>query len=179
MEWLNEPALCSILDDKITVKTLPRTDFWRVTHYDFIRDNGHFYFDWVDGDFVAEVEVSGNYKDLYDQAGVMLRVDEHNWIKTGIEYVDGLQQLSAVVTRDYSDWSVTPLDEPLEPLYLRVERYSETIRISYKNTESKYVLLRLAYFPNTPKVQMGIMCASPEGEGYKAVFKNYQLKSVV
>ena len=56
-------------------------------------------------DFVASVKVTGQYKALYDQAGLMLRLDDQNWIKTGIEYVDERQNVSAVVTREFSDWS--------------------------------------------------------------------------
>lgn len=179
MQWLNEPAYYSIVDEKITVRTSPTTDFWRVTHYDFIRDNGHFYFNSIETDFIAEVKISGNYKDQYDQAGIMIRIDQNNWIKTGIEYVDNTQQLSAVVTRDYSDWSVSPLEVLPRPLYLRVERRSEAIRISYSGTGSEYTLLRLAYFPVVPRLQVGLMCASPDGEGYEVVFENYQVKPVV
>ena len=174
MEWLNEPAQWSSSNDRIIINTLPKTDFWRVTHYGFIRDNGHFYFDRVNTDFVVEVEIRGSYQDLYDQAGIMIRSDEHHWIKTGIEYVDGVQHLSAVVTHEYSDWSLTPLLTPLSSIRLRVERRKEAIHISYLDTNSKYVLLRLAYFPNT-EVQVGIVCASPEGNGYEVVFDNYRL----
>ncbi|URK86525.1 DUF1349 domain-containing protein [Rhizobium sp. RCAM05350] len=39
----------------------------------------------------------------------MLRLDERNWIKCGIEYTDGLMHFSVVVTRGVSDWSVIPL----------------------------------------------------------------------
>jgi len=175
MQWLNEPAHWSSSSDQIMVRTSPKTDFWRVTHYGFIRDNGHFYFDRVDTDFVVEVGIRGSYKDLYDQAGIMIRADENHWIKTGIEFVDGVQHLSAVVTHDYSDWSVTPLVTPLSPLRLRVERRKEAIHISYVDANAKYALLRLAYFPIMEEVQVGIMCASPEGEGYEVVFNNYQL----
>jgi regulation of enolase protein 1 (concanavalin A-like superfamily) len=45
MRWLDEPAQRSSSNDRIIVNTSPKTDFWRVTHYGFIRDNGHFYFD--------------------------------------------------------------------------------------------------------------------------------------
>lgn len=175
MQWLNEPAHWSSSNNRIIVSTLPKTDFWRITHYGFIRDNGHFYFDRVNTDFVVEVEISGSYKDLYDQAGIMIRSNENHWIKTGIEYVDGVQHLSAVVTHDYSDWSVTPLLTPLSPLRLYVERRKEAIRISYVDANSKYALLRLAYFPVMQEVQVGIMCASPEGDGYEVVFDNYRL----
>ncbi|MBD2102673.1 DUF1349 domain-containing protein [Leptolyngbya sp. FACHB-261] len=175
MQWLNEPAHWSSSSNQIIVNTSPKTDFWRVTHYGFIRDNGHFYFEQVDTDFVVEVEILGRYKDLYDQAGIMIRSDQNHWIKTGIEYVEGIQHLSAVVTHDYSDWSVTPLLTPPPSLRLRVERRKEAIHISYVDANSKYALFRLAYFPTEQEVQVGIMCASPEGDGYEAIFDNYQL----
>lgn len=79
MQWLNEPPQWSQGDRQIYIKTSPKTDFWRTTHYGFIRDSGHFYFDTVSGDFDVEVYIRGSYIDLYDQAGLMLRIDE----KTG------------------------------------------------------------------------------------------------
>ena len=84
-QWFNEPPSWSREDDAILMTAGPSTDFWRKTHYGFIRDSGHVYFQTVAGDFTAEVKVSGGYKDLYDQAGLMLRIDESNWIKCGIE----------------------------------------------------------------------------------------------
>jgi regulation of enolase protein 1 (concanavalin A-like superfamily) len=48
----------------------------------------------------------------------MIRVDETIWLKTGIEFVDGVQHISAVVTRDYSDWSVVKLSAPIPSLRL-------------------------------------------------------------
>ena len=42
----------------------------------------------------------------FDQAGIMVLVDENTWVKSGIEYTDGVPRLSCVVTNDgYSDWS--------------------------------------------------------------------------
>ena len=76
MEWHCEPPAWTDEDGMITVLTGPKTDFWRATHYGFIRDDGHFYWREVAGDFRAEVKVSGAYTDLYDQAGLMLRLDE-------------------------------------------------------------------------------------------------------
>ncbi len=106
----------------------------------------------------------------------MIRADEKHWIKTGIEYVDGVQNLSAVVTHNYSDWSMTPLHPSPSSLRLRVERHQEAIQISYADENSNYVPFRLAYFPSIRDLQVGIMCASPEGEGFEVVFGNYRLK---
>lgn len=175
MQWLNEPPHWSVLQNQITVQTAAKTDFWRLTHYGFIRDNGHFYFDDVDSDFVAEVKLCGRYKDLYDQAGLMIRANETHWIKTGIEFVDGVQHLSTVVTHQYSDWSMIPLNTPPSSLQLRVERRKEAIHISYLDESLQYKQFRLAAFPDASSVQVGLMCASPDGNGYEVVFEDYQL----
>ncbi len=122
MEWLNEPPTWNIQGDTLTVRAGPKTDFWRTTHYGFIRDNGHCYYQPVAGDFVAEVCFSGRYAALYDQAGLMLRADERTWLKCGIEYVNGMQHVSAVVTREFSDWSVIPLAHNPLAIWLRAAR---------------------------------------------------------
>ena len=55
MQWLNKPAHWSSSSNPIVVNTSSKTDFWRITHYGFIQDNGHFYFEQVNTDFVVEV----------------------------------------------------------------------------------------------------------------------------
>lgn len=178
MQWLNEPSQWTENGDRLIVTTSAQTDFWRRTHYGFIRDNGHFYYDSIRTDFVVEVKIRGNYKDIYDQAGLMLRVDEKHWIKTGIEYVDGVQNLSAVVTHDYSDWSVIPVENSPEVLQMRLERSKEAIQIFYLNEASNYTLLRMTYFPYET-IQVGVMCASPDGDGFEVTFEDYQVNTTV
>ncbi|RYG21241.1 DUF1349 domain-containing protein, partial [bacterium] len=124
MTWLNEPPRWTDEDGVLSVTTGDRTDFWRTTHYGFIRDDGHVYGRPVEGDFAAEVSFSGEYEALYDQAGLMLRLDERNWIKAGIEFTDGKHHLSAVVTRDFSDWSVLPLPVAPKEVRLLISRYA-------------------------------------------------------
>jgi regulation of enolase protein 1 (concanavalin A-like superfamily) len=87
MQWLNEPPFWRDEDGVLSVVTGDRTDFWRETHYGFIRDDGHFRYETVPGDFTAEIAFGGDYRALYDQAGLMLRADERNWLKAGIEFV--------------------------------------------------------------------------------------------
>ena len=95
--WHHEPATWSI-DKTLTLVTHDKTDFWQNTWYQFHRDDGHFYGAPVTGDFTAVCEFSGDYTTLYDQAGLMLRVDAQRWIKTGIEFSDGVMNFSVVVT---------------------------------------------------------------------------------
>ena len=67
-----------------------------------VRDNGPFRYQEQTGNFEAEVRIAGKYDELYHQAGLMIRLDERNWIKAGIEFLNGRQSVSAVVTREFS-----------------------------------------------------------------------------
>src|SRR3954467_5917255 len=41
--WLNEPADWTMASDRLVAVTDHGTDFWRETHYGFVRDSGHFF----------------------------------------------------------------------------------------------------------------------------------------
>lgn len=176
MEWFNEPKKWQAQPGgAIELTTDPGTDFWQKTHYGFQRDNGHFYYQQVAGDFQAEVKISGVYKDLYDHAGLMVRIDAANWLKCGIEFVEGVQYVSAVYTREYSDWSVTPLTESPAALFLRVKREKETFEVHYSLDGEKYSMLRLGYLAADGPVMVGIMAGAPDGSGFPVRFENFAI----
>ena len=172
--WLNEPASWSEPDGLLTVVTGDQTDFWRETHYGFIHDNGHFRYREVAGDFTAILDFSGAYEELYDQAGMMLRLDERNWIKAGVEFVGGRQMLSVVVTRDFSDWSTMPMPSEPEWLRLRCTRIGPAIRIE-SSDGGKFSLLRLTYLPAKDPILVGPMCCSPTRSGFIARFRRLDI----
>ncbi len=178
MEWYNEPPVWNLQGDTVTITSGQKTDFWRETHYGFIRDNGHFFYQAIKGDFIAEVKVSGEYHQLYDQAGIMVRLDEANWLKCGIEFVNGVQQVSAVVTRDYSDWSVVPLPQNPASIWMRVTRRGIAIEVQYSFDGEQYTMLRLGYLTPVETVSVGIMCASPEGNGFPMTFEGFKIGSL-
>ncbi|CAF4532537.1 unnamed protein product, partial [Didymodactylos carnosus] len=177
--WYNEPKKWSSNGATINVHTDGNTDFWRKTHYGFERDSGHFYYQSLPGDhsFTATVNIRGNYHTLYDQGGLMLRTDEKNWIKCGVEYVDDQQFASVVVTvNGWSDWSVVSIKAP-EVLKLRVRRVKEAVHIEFaEGEEGDFKMMRLAYLPvidNSQAMMVGIMCASPveDAEGFDISFE--------
>ena len=173
MQWYNEPPFWKADGDTITVKAGPKTDFWRKTHDGAVRDTGHFYYRDVTGDFVAEVRFHAGYGALYDQAGLMVRLDDSNWLKCGIELFEGVQHASVVVTRDFSDWSVVPLREAPSTVWLRVVREGYTFTVSYSLDGAAYLTLRQAYLTHAPAVSVGVMCCAPVGDGFTAVFEGF------
>lgn len=177
MRWLNEPGRWNIEADGLTVTADPKTDFWRVTRHNFINDNGHSYGPDVTGDFTAEVRFSANYHTLYDQAGLMLRENERVWMKCGIEYVDGVQYASAVITRDFSDWSVVKLDPAPAAVWLRVQRIGTAVEVYVSTDGSAYSMIRQGYLTDSPALHVGMMVAAPTGDGFEARFSGFEIKS--
>jgi len=177
MRWFNEPETWMQNGEALVVRAETHTDFWRKTHYGFIRDNGHFYFEKIRGDFSVEADFQGEYASLYDQAGLMIRLDPTAWLKTGIEYVDGVHYVSAVVTRDYSDWSVVPLHSYQGFLRMRLRRERGTIAIEYGDSRNSWTMLRIAYLSDAPELEVGRMAAAPEGPGFQATFTRYVVHS--
>ncbi len=169
--WINEPP-SHVRDGKqLTIVTGPETDFWNNTFYGFKHGNGHLLAHPVSGDFSFEVKFSAPYQTLYDQAGAMLRVDENNWLKCGVEFTDGHKQFSVVVTRDdQSDWSVMQLKGRVgAPVTLRLTRHAEALRVEIKDGK-RWKLARLAFLRMPETVEAGPMCCSPVGEGLAVTF---------
>lgn len=177
MNWFNEPGEWKILDEKtMTMFVTPQSDYWRISHYGFTVDDAPFYYGVYGGEFEAKVKVSGDYKTRYDQAGIMIRIDHENYIKAGIEFVDGKYNLSAVVTHKTSDWSIIPLDKPVPYIWIKAVRRLDAVEIFYSFDDKEYVLMRNAWMQDNTPVKVGFMAASPDGDGFTAKFENFTVK---
>ncbi|NJM29708.1 MAG: DUF1349 domain-containing protein [Rhizobiales bacterium] len=175
MNWLNEPPQWAGDATALTLTTGPETDFWRKTHYGFIHDNGHFLDEEVKGDFTAEVIFGADYQALYDQAGLMLRISPDTWIKTGVEFAHGHCMLSAVVTRDVSDWSISSEVGVKDELRLRMTRKGDAVCIQWAPASGgPFGTLRLCAFPEGG-ARVGPMACSPTRAGLVARFRDFRI----
>ncbi|MBN2290887.1 MAG: DUF1349 domain-containing protein [Pirellulales bacterium] len=174
MQWLNEPAKWAALENRLIATSNAGTDFWRKTHDGGIRDNGHFYFESVAGNFTVRVKQTAEYQSLYDQAGLMVRADERTWLKCGIEFMDGKHYASVVVTRDWSDWSVIPIEIPVS-FWTQCERNDTTFTVSYSLDGIKYETIRQTFLTEQAALQVGMMLAAPKGNGFEVCFENFSL----
>src|SRR6266849_9797760 len=170
MKWLNEPGSAKQSGEQLAVTTKPKTDFWRKTFYDYVTDNGHFFFLPVTGDFTFESRVAGKYAALYDQAGLMVRIDSSTWLKCGLELVDGIGHASVVVTRDFSNWSTVRGVPTKDPLWWRIVRKGSSLEVLFSPDGRNFTSTRLGYLPLQASVEAGIMCCSPEGTGFESTF---------
>ncbi|MDG4827402.1 DUF1349 domain-containing protein [Asanoa sp. WMMD1127] len=175
MTWFNEPADWSVDGGVLRAVTGPETDFWRATFYGWTTDNGHFFHRSATGDFTAEALVSAGHATRFDQAGLMVRADERNWCKTGLEVTSGAVQISTVLTREFSDLSVAPLPGPPGEVAMRVSRFGDALAVHCRVGDAPWQLLRLGQLDLPATVEVGVMCCSPERAGLEATFRDFRI----
>jgi regulation of enolase protein 1 (concanavalin A-like superfamily) len=122
------------------------------------------------------VRIEGEFRDQYDQAGLMVREDAETWLKCGIELVDGRQCASVVITRGLSDWSVVPLDPAPPRLWFEVRRVAEAVQVSFGVDEPDRPQ-RMGALSAAHALQVGVMAASPDGLGFRAVLGDFAVTS--
>ena len=160
MRWMNEPA---------SFKRLGET---------MVTDNGHLFYLEATGDFTFQARVNGQYAALYDQVGLMVRLDAENWMKCGTEFFDGRRHASVVFTRDFSDWSTMPDLSDTAEIWWRAVRKKDSIETLCSLDGQKFTSVRQGYFAPGGKVHVGITCAAPEGPGFDATFSDLKLDTV-
>jgi len=176
MTWFNEPSQWEIKDKKLTMMVTPQSDYWRISHYGFTVDDAPFYYSTYGGEFETKVKITGDYKARFDQMGLMLRVDAQNYIKAGVEFVDGKFNLSTVVTHKTSDWSVITLEKAPPFVWIKAVRRLDAVEVFYSFDDKEYIMMRNAYLQDNTPVQVGLMAACPDGNGFKAIFENFTVK---
>ena len=175
--WRNPPPFFERRGETLVVRTGEKTDFWNRTFYGFKHGNGHLLAHPVRGDFSAIAEFTADYRNLYDQAGVMIFVDDRTWLKAGAEFTDGALHFSVVATReDQSDWSMMPLPGVAagETVTMRVTRHGGAIRVQLR-VGTDWRLARLAFLPMPETVEVGPMCCSPTGVGLEVRFTRFEI----
>jgi uncharacterized protein len=180
VEWLNEPAKWGRNGDELEIFTETQTDFWRVTGEGIgaIRDNGHFYGERISGEFDLAVDVYGDFKDQYDQAGVMVRIDDRQWFKTGVEYLNGRPRFSTVVTFDYSNWMFSDLPNSFDHMSIRISHRGDEAQIHRSLDGGPEEFSAHLYLPPGQEKLVGIMCAAPKGSGFDVRFRNFVVNQV-
>ena len=176
MQWFNEPEKWEIKDNALTMFVTPQCDYWRISHYGFTVDDAPFYYATYGGEFEVKVKITGDYKSRFDQMGLMLRIDHENYIKAGVEFVDGKFNLSTVVTHKTSDWSVITLDKTPDFVWIKAVRRLDAVEIFYSYDDKTYTMMRNAHLQDNTPVMVGLMAARPDGNGFDAKFEYFKVK---
>ena len=203
--WLNEPPEWNMAGDTLTLRTGPHTDFWARTMGDqmsaqdwadralepplYVVDNGHFYYEVVEGDFTVTARASGDFNAQFDQVGLFLRQDADNWLKASVEVIYGTWSpmytysnpaniFGCTLTRDgYSAWSPLPESENNpSTVWVRMSRSGDTFFADYSETGEGFSVVNMFSMPDAgDSLMVGIYATSPTGQGFDARVDNYSL----
>jgi uncharacterized protein len=163
--WTTEPVSHRQRGDQLVVEAAKGSDFWEKTLYGFQRATGHALLaPWAEQ---SAVEVSFELRGFdaqYDQAGVFLWTSPTQWIKAGVEINDGVPSVGAVVTNEYSDWSLAPVPEwQGSTVTIRASRCKDAVIIRATATGQSWRTIRVVRFSHGPTLQVGpFLCAGLE-----------------
>ena len=175
-QWLNAPAEHAFdASGALHLLTGANTDFWRETHYGFTRDSGHFLGIRTPSAFTCQFRIRGTYEALYDQAGLMVRVDAQHWVKAGIEVSDGHAMLSSVRTDGCSDWATAPYGDDPADFWMRATVSNAVLRLQVSRDGRQWPLVRLCPLPAASHYWAGPMACSPERGGLRVSFSDWTL----
>lgn len=174
--WTHRPADVRRDGDALVVQAVEGSDFWRSTHYGFVHDDGHALL--TEWPAQAAVEVSfdaSSLSELYDQAGLLVRIGPDRWIKAGVELNDGLPHVGAVVTDGRSDWSLAPVPEWAgEVVTIRASRAPDSVVLRARAGRGAWRTIRVAPFAELPATAWaGPMICSPTRGGLEVRFTGW------
>ena len=165
--WLNPPPHVARDGDDLLVTAAHGSDLWRTTAYGFVHDSGHaLLLPFPDG---AAVEVCFlvDYTEQFDQAGLLVRADAQSWIKAGVEVSDGDLQVGAVVTREVSDWSLSPVPHWAgREVTVRASRRGDAVTVRARADGESWRLVRVARSRRAPACGWARTAARPPAAGW-------------
>lgn len=176
MHWHNEPEEWSQHRTTVMMRAPGKTNFWRKTLTGDIKDDAPFYYLEVEGDFEVRVKVKASYDFPDDQAGIMVREDDENWMKCGIQMVDGVPHMCTTCTHDWSDWSMHPLPHLPEFMWVHAKKIGDGIEVYISEDSFDWYQIRQADITDDNILQVGLYCASPNADGFEVTFEDFMIK---
>ncbi len=187
-QWINEPKTKQLSQGSLQLKTEPETDFWQRSYYGFRKADAPALLFNTQENFSFLVKVAFNYQALFDQAGVIIFIDDDNWFKASIEYENGtFSKLGSVVTNiGYSDWATTDIKTP-EYIWYRLSRRGPDFRIEFSYDGDEFYQMRIFHLhalgetsaemcqgdpseTTNLNIRFGVYACSPTASSFTATF---------
>lgn len=143
-----------------------RTTFRRSAGAEHQTDRAYVYGLELEGDGEVAMRFRPEHRHQHAEASLTIRVDEVNWVKTGAEYLGGQHLVSTVTTREYTDWSLSPVDTESDEIWLRLVRSGGTVTVAHADDGVDYITIASTYLPGGVRAMAGIASARPVGESF-------------
>jgi hypothetical protein len=173
--WTIPPAAVEQVGDDLVVQCVEGSDAWRITSYGFVHDDAHGLLADLPDAAAMEVAFLLSGDQQFDQAGLLLRADDRTWIKAGVEYADGHLNVSAVVTREVSDWSTWPVAWAQQEIRIRASRSRDAVTVRARASGEPWRLVRLAPIDPALPWRAGPFACAPTRAGLRVRFTDWRI----
>ncbi len=174
--WSEPPVQVSEEGGDLAVTAAEGSDAWRHTAYGFVHDDAHALLALFVPGTAVEVVFTADLMAEFDQAGIMVRIDEEHWVKAGLEFADGVLGVGAVVTDRVSDWSVGAVPEWLgQRVRMRVSWSNDALTVRAGIDGEPLRLVRVAPFAQSQAAMAGPYLAAPTRAGLTVRFHQWQV----
>lgn len=175
LTWKNKPNNYAIGKHRVIMETMPFTDLWAKTHYQFTHNNAPSLTFSIGQNFTFSCKVKYQFKNKYDQAGLLVYANDENWFKVCVEYIDEQTSLvSTVVTfHGFSDWSSYTIGSAVEDMWFRVSHSEQDFFVENSFDGIVYKQMRMFHMKlRGQKFKVGFFAASPLESSFDAVFSD-------
>ncbi len=180
-----------ISENELKIRPAAYKDFWSKTYYSptLIKNDACGYLYPINSTEEATIKVDFTLTPIlqFDQAGILIHIDDQHWVKIGIEYCDGVPRLSVVVTNGYSDWSTQPWPSTSARLKIHKVNQGSSIVVEAAPIDTEhYQFVRIAHVSSNvsgedgvlPVWKVGPFAACPtKQKGCEAIFRNFSISS--
>lgn len=181
-------------DKSLELTTEPNTDLWQRTYYGFQNENAPALLLESQQDFSFTFQTHFDYKNRFDQCGVVIFLDQNHWFKGAIEYESAqFARLGSVVTNNgYSDWATQDISL-ISSIWYRLHRRGPDFLLEYSLDGEVFKQMRIFHImplgettthmgqsdtlnvENHRPVKFGLYACSPSESSFTAKFDNFLL----
>ena len=177
-EWINKPENFVVDRNRVLIETRPETDLWQRTYYGFQNANAPAFVTSLNGDFSFEVKAEFEETAFrYDQCGVLLFIDNENWVKVSVEYEnETFARLGSVVTNlGFSDWATTDIPAGISEMWYRISRRGQDFYIENSVDGTGFRQMRMLHLHKASvEIKVGVYACSPLKSSFNAVFSEFK-----
>ncbi len=175
LKWIKEPERYIFMNDKLIMETRPGTSF-HALRYDMTQACGMKLEPMRS--FMLTLKVSYDFHDLGDECGVMIRYDNTQWAKAGIENMGDHYDLSCTLfSNGFGDRSCREIGNGIRWMYFRVLYWSGNLKFQYSFNGKKYSDMRWFHIAGSnEKIETGFYACSSGKQSYDCVFSDVSVR---
>ncbi len=181
-KFINKTISEEIEGNKIILKSGEKTDYFCSYDYEAKTTNkiftAPFMYTEVQGDFVASVKATLDFKDTYDSAVLMLMEHDLLWAKACFELTDfGKTAAVSVVTNGVSD-DANGANVTAKEIYLKAVRVKNDFSFHYSLDGKNYEMMRFFHLEMSDTIKVGMASQSPLGNGTTCIFHDFKVENI-